>query len=310
MRISDNTIVRNYMTTLSRNAQLRNREHLRAATGRSFQTVAEDPVAAMKAMKIRRSMSRVDDYQSNIADLNAITDEREAAISEISDILTEISGLMVQGQSGTYSASDRESIAASLRGYQETIFDISNSSYCGKYIFGGTNEYEIPFTLDTNGDLCYQGRNVNTEIFTPESTGMDISAGATVNAVVSGASLFGSKLDGNGLSNNVYNFVKDLASAFETNNLDQVTKYSKKLTEVQEDITIKYAEIGAQSEFIEFFSDRLNATETNLTTRQTSLEGVDPAQAIMDYKQISSVYDATLAMGAKMIPQTLLDYIS
>lgn len=310
MRISDNTIVRNYMTSLSKNSSLRNKEGLKVSTGRRFQTAAEDPVAAMKAMGVRRSMSRIEDYQNNIRDLDAYTDEREAAVSEMSSILTEISSLLMQGKTGTYSASDRESISASLRGYQETLLDIANSSYCGKYIFGGAQEYDIPFTVDAHGNFCYQSQDVNTSVFMTERVDLDISAGTKVNRAVTGATLMGFGVDADGLSNNIYNFVGQLATAFQTNNLSGAEKFASKLTAIQGDLTVKYAEIGAQSEFMKLFSDRLIASKTNLTERQTGLEGVDHAEAIMTYKEMSAAFDATLAMGAKIIPQTLLDYIS
>ena len=310
MRISDNTIIRNFMTSLNTNSNQLNQASLKVSTGRSFQTASENPVAALKAMNIRRSLARIDDYQGNITDFKAITAERESAVSEINDILTEISTSVLQGKNGTYSDSDRDSIASSLRSAQETIFDIGNSSYCGKYIFGGNKEYDIPFSLDASGNLFYQGTDMATGTFLPERSDMDISAGSTVDTAYSGASLLGSGVDSNGLSNNIYDFIGQIATDFENNDLSKVSQYSEKMTALQENITVKYAEIGAQSKFVEFFSGRLTATKTNLTERQTALEGADPAEAIMYYNQQSSVYDATLAMGAKIIPQTLLDYIS
>ena len=310
MRISDNTVIRNYMTSLSGNSRQLNQASLKVSTGRSYQTASENPVAALKAMKVRRSLSRIDDYKSNISDFEAVTAERESAISEINDILTEISTSVLQAKNGTYSDNDRDSIASSLRSYQETVFDIGNSSYCGKYIFGGSNEYGVPFSLDTSGNLLYQGSQVDTGTFSAERSYMDISTGTTVNTAYSGAALLGSGVDANGLSNNVYNFIGEIAADFENNDLSKISLYSEKLSALQANITVKYAEVGAQSEFVEFFSGRLTATKTNLTERQTGLEGVDSAEAIMYYNQQSSVYDATLAMGAKIIPQSLLDYIS
>jgi len=310
MRISDNTIIRNFMTSLSGNAGQLNRASLKVSTGRSYQTVSEDPVAALKAMKIRRSLSRVSDFQSNISDFEAVTAERESAISEINDILTEISASVLQAKNGTYSDSDRDSIASSLRSYQETVFDIANSSYCGQYIFGGSKEYDIPFSLDASGKLLYQGVSLDTGTFSPEHSYMDISAGTTADTAYSGAYLLGTGVDAGGISNNIYNLIGQIAADFENNDLSKISLYSEKLAKVQEDITVKYAEVGAQSKFVEFFSDRLTATKTNLTERQTELEGVDSAEAIMYYNQQSAAYDATLAMGAKIVPQSLLDYIS
>ncbi|HWQ50699.1 MAG TPA: flagellin [Terriglobales bacterium] len=309
MRISDTTIVRNYMTTLSGTSAKRAKDSLTASTGRAYQTVSEDPVAAVKAMKIRRGLSRIEDYCGNIEEFEAVSNERESAATQLNDIFTEISTLVQQGKSGTYSESDRESIATALRSYQETIFNIGNSSYSGKYIFGGTDEYAIPFTLDAMGNLLYKGVGVDAGTFAPESRSMDISEGTTVNTAYSGVSLLGWGTDGSGLPNNVYSLVGEIATAMENNDLTDMDAYAAKLEELQESVTVQHAEIGAQCKFIEFFSDRLTATKTNLTERQTGLEGVDSAEAIMYYNLASSAYDATLAMGARLIPQTLLDYL-
>jgi flagellar hook-associated protein 3 FlgL len=310
VRISDNTIVRNYMTTLSSVSAQRAKDSLASSTGRSYQTVSEDPVSAVKAMKIRRSLSRIEDYTSNIKEFEAISTERESGAAELSDILTDVSSLVQQGKTGTYSASDRESIATALRSYQETIFDIGNSSYSGKYVFGGEDEYTKPFTLDASGNLLYRGTDVDTGTFAAETRSMDISEGTTVNTAYSGVSLLGSGTDGSGLPNNVYSLIGEIATAMENNDMTNMDAYTSKVTGLQESVTVQHAEIGAQCQFIEFFSDRLTATKTNLTERQTGLEGIDSAQAILNYNQASSAYDATLAMGAKIIPQTLLNYLS
>ena len=310
MRISDNTIVRSYISTLSSTAAQQASDSLKASSGRSYQTVSEDPVSAVKAMKIRRSLTRIGDYTSNIEEYEAVSTERESAASELSDILTEVSSLVQQGKTGTYSESDRESIATALRSYQETVFDIGNSSYSGKYVFGGTDEYTIPFSLDASGNLLYQGTEVDTGTFAAETCNMDISMGTTVNTAYSGVSLLGSGTDSDGLPNNVYSLIGEIATAMENNDMTNMDAYAEKLASVQEDVTVQHAELGAQSQFIEFFSDRLTATETNLTERQSDLEGIDSAEAILNYNLASSAYDATLAMGAKIIPQTLLDYLS
>lgn len=310
MRISDATIVRNYMTTLGRKSEQRGSDALKVAAGRSFLTASDDPVAAIKAMQLRRSLSRAENFSGNIKELSGMLDEREAAVSEISDILTEISGLLIQGMSGTYSAGDRQSAAASLRACQQTVFGISNGAYCGKYIFGGELEDQKPFALDAMDKLCYQGIDVDSDMFPPERIDMDINFGAKMNRVCSGALMLGFGMDTDGLSNNICNFIGQVASAFESDDVSMAGLFTEKLKSIHGELTVRYAEIGAQSEFIELFGDRLTASQTNLTERQTAVEGADGAEAIMRYNQSSSVYDAALAMGAKMLPQTLMDYLS
>jgi len=310
MRISDGTVVRNYMSTLTKKSEQRGADALKVATGRSFMAASDDPVAAIKAMQLRRSLARTGDFGANISELHGVLSEREAAVSEVSDILTEISGLLIQGVSGTYSAQDRQSVAATLRACQQTVFGIANGAYNDKFIFGGADEYQKPFSLDAAGGLCYQGVAVDTGAFLPERIDMDIGFGAGVNRVSSGAMMLGTGVDADGLSDNIYNFIGQVAAAFEVDDLSMAGLFTEKLKTIHADLTVRYAQIGASSEFMEMFGDRLVASRLNLTERQTAIEGADPAEAIMRYNQSSSVYDAALAMGAKMLPQTLMDYLS
>jgi flagellar hook-associated protein 3 FlgL len=113
----------------------------------------------------------------------------------------------------------------------------------------------------------------------------------------------------NGLPNNIYNLLGEIATALENNDLTNITAYSDKLGEASDNMIVKYGEIGAQSKFLSFITDRLTASETNSKTRQTELEGIDTAEAALEYNQQATVYDASLAMGAKITQQTLFDYI-
>lgn len=309
MRISDSTISRNYITTLGKGTDQLNRASLKVSSGREYQKASEAPSTAIKAMKLRRNLSRIDDYQSNIGEIKGILTERESAISEINDIIKEASVDLLQGRNGTYSADDRAAIAESLRSYQETIMRLANTTYCDEYVFGGSNEYEIPFTLDTDGNLLYQGQNVDTGTFPAEASYIDIGNGSAFNISCTGVYLLGCGVDSDGLPNNIYNLLGEIVTAFENNDLTNLDAFSEKLDKTAGDMAVKYTEIGAQSSFVKMIGDRLISMQSNSIERQTELEGADTAKAILEYEEQSMVYDATLAMGAKILTQTLLDYL-
>jgi flagellin-like hook-associated protein FlgL len=51
------------MSTLGDNASSLSKLSLKMASGRSYQLASEDPASAIKAMKVRRSLSKIDNYQ-------------------------------------------------------------------------------------------------------------------------------------------------------------------------------------------------------------------------------------------------------
>lgn len=314
MRVADNTITGNYLNNLSGNTEQLYAASTKVSSGKSYQEASDDPADAIKAMKVRSTLSKINTYQSNIDEANGIITERESVLSELSNIVTEAKSKLVQGQSGTYSASDRQTFADTFTSYQKTILSLSNQMYSDKYIFGGSSDYQIPFTVDSSGKLLYQGQDVDTGTFGSEQVNCDIGLGiqgsSAYNISSPGSELLGTGTDSNGITNNLYNLFGDIAKQFANNDMTNISQYSSKLNTVGDNVLAKYAGIGEESAYIKMFSDRLTSSKTNATIRLSGLENVDTAQAAVDYTQQQTAYQATLQVGAKLIQKTLLDYLS
>ncbi|MCX7614980.1 MAG: hypothetical protein N2Z65_04420 [Clostridiales bacterium] len=321
MRLADVTVTRNYMSSLTKNTEQLYKLNTKVSSQRSYQKASEDPSTAAKANQVRRTLSRISDYQSNISEIQSTLTEKESAISEIYDVVSEACTKIQQGSTGTYSETDRKTIAESLKSVQSSILNFANSKYCEKYVFGGNDSYELPFILDTDGKLLYHGEDVDTGTFDSEAVYCDIGLGLSkdssgeiipgtaYNIANSGTELLGAGVDENGLTNNIYNLIGDIVSKFESNDLTDIKTYSDKLEQLSDNILLEYTKVGEQSSFINFISDKMDTSKTNATEKQTDLEGADSAQSILEYSQQQFSYNANLQMGASLIQKTLLDYI-
>lgn len=73
---------------------------------------------------------------------------------------------------------------------------------------------------------------------------------------------------------------------------------------------LKYrSQIGARTNRLEATVSRLEANEVDYKAQLSSVEDVDLAQAITDLKMEESVYRAALAVGARIIQPTLVDFL-
>ena len=224
-------------------------------------------------------------------------------------------------KTGTYNADTRKIIADALKGYQEQIFSTSNSKFSGKYLFGGADVENAPFSLDASGNLLYKGQNVNTGTFAGEEKymymgmGINLDPSGTVlpssvfNTATSGANLLGTGVDANGLPNNIYNLLGEIANKFANNDLTNLDAYATKLDAAQKNITIQYTGIGEKSNFIDYLTSRFSNEEDNTLAKQKSLEGIDTAKAIIAYNEQKFAYNACLQMGLNILQPSLLDYM-
>lgn len=322
MRITNKMLTTNYMTSLNSSLSELTKLNDRVATGRSYLKASEDPATALKALAVRQNLSRIALYQSNVKEAGNILTDAESAIAEINKVLVDASEQIVQGKSDTYSEFDRQILATVFRNYQSEILDIANSKSSSKYIFGGSDLNTMPFEV-VDGTLYYHGLSVDENTgFEPESLYYDIGLGLQTDGsgnVIEGTGfdvanpgsvVFGTGIDLNGLPNNVYHLLGEIAQRFETNDLGDIDLYMSKLEEVSGNVTLQYVDVGQKSNFLEFLTDRLETNQFNATAKQSDLEGIDQAQGILDFKMQEVAYNAALAMGSKIIQHSLLDYMT
>ncbi|MHC1695467.1 MAG: hypothetical protein AB9835_09430 [Eubacteriales bacterium] len=320
MRLTNNLMSRNYLRGLSKNLNKLNDLNTKVTAQRRFLSVSEDPANAMKAFNIRKSLSRIDLYKNNISDIQGILDESESTISIINDTVTDALDKVLQGQTGTNDASSRKVIADALRSFQSRILNAANAKYGDKYLFGGNNVKDMPFTVDAAGKLLYKGMDVDTAAFSTETLFVDIGLGiqfdgggnvrpeSAMNVANSGIDLLGSGTDGNSISNNLYNLIGSIAAKFEANDMTDIQLYADKLSSKSDDIRIQYVGVGEKSNFISFLKDRLDMSEINASVKQKDLEALSLEEGILQFSDQELLYNACLQMGTKILQPSLLDY--
>ncbi len=322
MRMTNNLMSGTYITNLNKSLSDLNTLNVKVAGGVSYLKASEDPATSLKAMQVRRNLARIGDYSTNISDVKSSLTEIESVISDINETLGNAVTQIMQGETGTYSAEDRGKIALALRSYQKEVLTSANAKYSGEYLFGGNNVDEAPFTVDDSGNLLYNGVDVETGTFDEETRYLDVGMGMSTdgsgnvidgsafNIANSGVGVLGSGADGDGITNNIYNLLGDIAEMFETNDLTNLNAYSDKLDSKVEDIMVQYVNVGQKGEFLTFLSTRFDTSSDNALKKQKELEGLDTAKGAIMFKEQKTAYDAALQMGLSILQPSLLDYLN
>lgn len=163
MRITMGMISNQYGRNLNSALSELNKAADRATTFRKFAKASEDPFSAMKAYRLRREFQENSNYQDNLSDVNSQIQTAQSSMMSLNSLLQEASsGDSLQAVNGTMSSEDRAVIATKLRTLQQTVLAEVNLKYSDKYVFGGSNTSEPPFSTGDDGALYYRGVNVNT----------------------------------------------------------------------------------------------------------------------------------------------------
>lgn len=173
MRITNSMMTNNMMSNINNNKNNLSLLDEQYSTGKKIQRPSQDPIIAVRALKLRTNLSELNQYyEKNIPDARSWMDVTESALVNINEMLTKINTMCVQGANDVLTASDRASIVETLKQYKEQIYLEGNSDYAGRYLFTG-------FKTNTSFIFEEDTKNLDYKI-TEEFTGNDITAFSVV----------------------------------------------------------------------------------------------------------------------------------
>jgi flagellar hook-associated protein 3 FlgL len=190
MRISTRTIydVGSAQITSLQTAMSRTQQQL--STGRKNLTAADDPIATARAVEVTQSQSLNTQLATNRANAKAVLSTETTALASTTSILQDIKDLAVKAGNGSYTQSDRESVAIELEARLADLLGLANTADgVGGYVFAGYKSTTLPFTKTAAG-ADYQGDQGQRSL--------QVGSTRTIPITDSGASVFESNQSGNG----------------------------------------------------------------------------------------------------------------
>ncbi len=108
------------------------------STGLKIQRPSDDPIVAVRALKLRTNLAELDQYyERNIKDAKSWMETTESALTSTSEIITQLHTYCVQGATDTLTKDDRANIGANLVQLVDQINQQGNANYAGRYVFTG-----------------------------------------------------------------------------------------------------------------------------------------------------------------------------
>jgi flagellar hook-associated protein 3 FlgL len=294
MRITSSTLTNNFLSNLNKNAEELSKLQTQLSSGSQIEKPSDDPVAVSKIMYLNTAIERNEQYESNIDDAVSWNTMTDVSLENIGDILQSVREITVQAANDTYSDSDRQALADSVDQMIEQIVQDANTMYDSRYLFGGTNNKEVPFEITDDGEVQYNGNDEELNVQVSPTLEIPINTS-------------GNKLNS---TCNLFDTLVSVKKALETNDTDALSgEVLDDIDESIEGILNLRAQVGSRINRFESILEKNQAETLNMTEIVSEEQDVDLAEKIMEYTQMQTVYDATLSAGAKIIQNTLLDYL-
>ena len=115
MRITNQMMVNSTMANIQVNKKQVNTLETQLSTQKKINKPSEDPVIAIRALRLRSSLEQVTLYlNKNIPDADSWLKTTEGAVDEAVSVITDLYAYCEQGATDSYSPSERSTLAESL----------------------------------------------------------------------------------------------------------------------------------------------------------------------------------------------------
>lgn len=306
MRVTQSMLSSNMLRNLNTSYNKMSKYQNMLDSGKKITRPSEDPVVAVKGMGYRIDLDKNEQYQRNIREAHTWLDTTDEALDQTGSALKRVKELIVQAANDTNTTDDRQKINSEMQQIKEQLRDIANTRVGENYIFSGTHTNQ-PLYTDKTGPQ-------NPAITTGGQKEIEINVfdGIPMNINTSGADLF---KDIDDFMGQVTTLLQSGATGKEIGDTLglQITSGGggtiPGLDAVYENTLTVRADVGARQNRVEMMENRLDLQEVNVTKQLSVNEDTDYAKTITDMITQESIHQASLSVGAKIIQQTLVDFI-
>jgi flagellar hook-associated protein 3 FlgL len=305
MRVTPGSINLRVTADLQRSLAALGRQQGLISSGRRITAPSDDPGGAARAVLLRSRQAANDQFQKNIAEARTSLLSTDGVLQSIVEGITTAKELAIQGGNDTNDAIARRGIGDRVNQLLEELVAIGNTEGPrGEMLFGGQESTVSPYTVtrDVTGAITAVVPNPRG---IDGATPAEVAEGLTISTGVSGTTVFGAPTD----ADNAFTMLISLRDALRANDGTATRATLDGLTTALDRVTLASTVVGTRLSWMETLDARSKDEAVVLSQSLSRVEDLDLAKAISDLNQIQTSYNAGLGAAARVLQQSLLDFL-
>ena len=138
MRITNKIMQNNSLYNINNNKILQDKLSTQMSTEKAITRPSDDPVVAIRALRLRSSVSELTQYyKKNAPDAQSWIEVTGKGLSTVTDILTDMQKQANKGANKDYTSSELSIIIKQLQSLRDEFYATGNLDYAGRYVFTG-----------------------------------------------------------------------------------------------------------------------------------------------------------------------------
>jgi flagellar hook-associated protein 3 FlgL len=283
---SDRTFLTN-IERLNSNLEVVNQQ---VSSGKKLLSLKDSPSGSAELVGLSAQLADIDQYQANAAAGNLYLGVADSALSSVHTLVTSIFTKGSAAASNILDPTERAALAGEIRSLRDQVLSLANSETQGRYIFAGSASNAPAFTIA--GDIVtYQGDQVVNTV--------SVGDGVTVPQGFAGDSVFSS----------IFATINQLLTAVDGGDVPGMQAALSQFGTTLGGLNTFRVQLGVSQNTLGDLRNEQDAARTSLTSRQSSLQDADMAQAVTQLSQIQTALQAALTARSITQQKNLFDYL-
>lgn len=287
-RVTNQTMLhgaqRSLQSNLARLADLQEK----ASSQKAISRPSDDPAGAAEALRVRAEIRATEQYGRNISNGEGWLAQLDNAMTTSKRALDRVNDLTLQGSNSSLPPAAREALALDIESLRSDLAAQANATYAGRFLFAGNTD--APTAL--GADLTFPAGGTVERRVGPDRT---------VRVDADGAAVFGSG------AGSAFALLDTIAADLRAGR--DVSVHLAPLQQRIQDLTAHHSEIGTRHARLLEAKDTVADASLALEGERAAVEDIDLASIILDLKLQETAYQSALAVSARVLQPSLMDFL-
>jgi flagellar hook-associated protein 3 FlgL len=326
-RISENQFSKLLVNYTVNNKERVNKYSEQVATGLKA-SLPSDSEDAGVISRYKQTLDRIDGYMTTIARVKSVVQFQDDALSQMTDLITRAKEIAQQGANESLTPSARAFLAEEVYQIRDQVAGLGNSSFQGKYIYGGADDDDPPFDGTLYDEPATGPASVkyefDAEIGTSQERSVRITDDMSMTLNTPGNVVFGTTIEalerlGRSLSGyattpdtgptdgggSAYSFPADYTT--QTADIKKVLDLLNKARD--EDVIPERTALGGKMRRLQTAESLLTLTKTSAQEVLSRIQNADETESVASLSQAQTALQASYSVTAKVLRLTIMDYL-
>jgi flagellar hook-associated protein 3 FlgL len=263
----------------------------RASSLKAISVPSDDPVGTSASLRIRSEQAANAQYSRNMDDAKGWLATVDSTISASTDIMHRVRDLVVRGANdGSLDQTAKNGIATELDSLKSELLGQANMTYQGRTIFAGNSNAGVAF----DPSYTFTGTAGST-------VQRRVDAASTVQVDADGSAVYGQG------AGSVFALIDTVSASLRSGGpvAPQISAIDDRMNAM---LTVQSA-VGARENQVQSAQELNMQKATALEGQRSSVEDVDLAKAVLDLQTQQVAYQGAIAVTARVLQPTLMDFL-